>query len=326
MKKLISIVLLLALAIFTFAACAEEPDDTQIRVGYITGPTGMGMAKLIHDNGGTEGNEKYSFTRYENPNLATADLAAGKIDVICMPTNDAATYYNANGSITVLAVNTLSSLFLVTDKNTTVTSFAELDGKTVYTCKSGTPKVITQFLIDSAGINATVSDSYNGNVIAAPNDLGALLTEGSIEIAIVPEPILTSSLLTIKQSGDTNIEYSIDLKISDVWNNYCTTPLTMGCIVADEGFAKAHKTVINAFLDEYEKSIEYVNASENIDAAAEYIAEAKIMGAAAPAKIALDHLHDAIAYIDGAEMKSALKGFYSSINIQEPSDEFYYKK
>lgn len=326
MKKLISIVLLLALAIFTFAACAEEPDDTQIRVGYITGPTGMGMAKLIHDNGGTEGNEKYSFTRYENPNLATADLAAGKIDVICMPTNDAATYYNANGSITVLAVNTLSSLFLVTDKNTTVTSFAELDGKTVYTCKSGTPKVITQFLIDSAGINATVSDSYNGNVIAAPKDLGALLTEGSIEIAIVPEPILTSSLLTIKQSGDTSIEYSIDLKISDVWNSYCATPLTMGCIVADEGFAKAHKTVINAFLDEYEKSIEYVNASENIDATAEFIAEAKIMGAAAPAKIALGHLHDAIAYIDGAEMKSALKGFYSSINIQEPSDEFYYKK
>ena len=42
--------------------------------------------------GGTEGNEKYKFTKYENTKLATADLLAGNIDVICLPTNEAANY------------------------------------------------------------------------------------------------------------------------------------------------------------------------------------------------------------------------------------------
>ena len=38
-------------------------DDTVIKIGYMQGPTGMGMAKLIHDNGGIQGNEKYQFVK-----------------------------------------------------------------------------------------------------------------------------------------------------------------------------------------------------------------------------------------------------------------------
>lgn len=326
MKKIISLLLLLTIAAFALFSCGETADDTQIRIGYITGPTGMGMAELIHNNGGVEGNDKYSFTRYEAPNLATADLAAGKIDLICMPTNDAATYYNENKSVEVLAINTLSSIFLVTDKNTTISSFDELAGKTIYTCKAGTPKAITQYLINAAGIGATVSDSFNGNTIPSPKDLGALLTNGSIDIAIVPEPILTSSMLTIKQNGNADVAYSIDLKVADVWNEYCATPLAMGCIVASKEFADAHGAAINAFLDEYKSSIDFVNDSANLEAASDYIAEAKIMGAAAPAKMALNNLRGAIAYLDGDDMVAALKGVYTALNIAQPDDEYYYKK
>ena len=136
MKKIIALLLLLTTLTFVFTACGE-PDNTQIRVGYITGPTGMGMAKLIDDNGGTDGNEKYSFTRYTAPTEAAAALASGKVDLICIDTNGAADYFNQYGDAKVLAINTLSSLFLVTDKNTSVNSFMDLDGKTVYTCKAG---------------------------------------------------------------------------------------------------------------------------------------------------------------------------------------------
>ena len=328
MKKLIAILLLTAICVLGISACSAPEDNTTIRIGYLTGPTGMGMAKLINDNGGVNGNEKYSFKRYEDPQVAVEDLAANNIDLICMPTNDAAVYYNGNKNINVLSINTLSSIFLVSDKNTTITSFAELEGKTIYTCKKGNPKPVMEYLIKQSGINATVTDQYNGKTIASPKELGSYLTEGKLDLAVVPEPILTSSLLTIKSNANTDIEYSIDLAISDVWNTYAESgkALAMGCIVGNAEFVKNHKTAINNFLEEYKASIEFVNASENLETAAQYIADAQIMAKPAPAKVALKNLHGAIAYVDGEDMKATLEGVFKALNVTLPDDDFYYEK
>ena len=55
MKKLIALILVLASLALTFASCSllpekNEKDNTVIKIAYMNGPTGMGMAKLIHDN------------------------------------------------------------------------------------------------------------------------------------------------------------------------------------------------------------------------------------------------------------------------------------
>ena len=327
MKKIIALILALTtivLSLFAFTSCKEE-DNTVIRVGYLTGPTGMGMAKLIHDTAAEE-NKKYEFFRFDAPNLATAALAAGEVDIICTDTSGARDYFELYSDAKVLAINTLSSLFLVTDKSTTVKSFSELEGKTIYTCKAGTPKAITEFLVKEANLNVTVSYTFNGKVIASPKELGALLTEGSIDIAVVPEPILTSSLLAIKSSGNTEIEYSIDIPLSTVWEDLVgkNTPLSMGCIIANGDFVENHEGNVKDFLKAYEKSIEFVNAEENLTLAAEYVAEAKIMGAAKPAESALKNLHGAIAYIDGKDMKKTLEAFYNALGLTLPAKEFYY--
>lgn len=333
MKKLISLLLLLAAFTLCFTACDngdkdENPGNTQIRVGYLTGPTGMGMAKLIHDNGGEAGNEKYAFVRYTSPAEAAAALAADKVDLVCIDTNGAADYFNNYSDAQVLAINTLSSLFLVTDKNTSVASFNELDGKTIYTCKAGTPKAITEYLVSKAGINVTVSNTFNGKVIASPQELGALLTQGAVDIAVVPEPILTSSLMTIKSNGNTDIEYSVDIPLSAVWDACVEgdAPLAMGCLIGKKEFIDAHEKLVNDFLKEYENSIEFVNNLENLSSSAQYVADAKIMGAAKPAELALKNLNGAIAYIDGKEMKLALEAFYEALGVNLPAKEFYYEK
>ena len=70
MKKIIALFLLIT-TLFSLSACScfqgndkNPPERIKIRIGYMAGPTGMGMAKLISDNGGLEnGNEKYSFTK-----------------------------------------------------------------------------------------------------------------------------------------------------------------------------------------------------------------------------------------------------------------------
>ena len=324
MKKLLATLLILTLTLFSVASCGveEKPQETtQIRVGYMSGPTGMGMAKLIHDNGGKEGNDNYSFKSYENTALATADLLAGNIDIICIPTSDAA---KTQSDTTVLAINTLNTLFLLTDENTEIKNFSELEGKTVYTCKNGTPKMILEYLLDAANVNATVATAVNGTEILTPKDLGAKIVSGEIDIAVVPEPIVTSSTLERKSAQKT--PYSIDVNLDDVWKTVSDTELTMGCVVTSKEFLAANKTAVNAFLDEYKASIEYISSSANIESAAEYIVECGVMAKAPAAKSALKNLGSAIAYIDGTEMKNALVEFYSAMGIAQPDADFYYEK
>lgn len=331
MKKLISLLLIAVLSLLCFAACSSEGESEdsieKIRIGYMAGPTGMGMAKLIHDNGGMEGNEKYEFKKYADTGAAKADLAAGKIDVICLPTNEAAVYYNNSISdIKVLAINCLNSLYLLSDSSNTVTSLADLNGKTIYTCKNGTPRVILEQVLSSNGINATVSYTYNGKEILTPADVGTLVVSGDLPLAVMPEPIVTSSLLTINKNGDTSISYTIDQSLSDGWTSGgINTPIAMGCIVGSSKFISSNKTTIEAFLSEYKSSIEFISNSENRDSAADYVVESGVMAAKPAALKALGNLGNAISYIDGAQMKTTLINFYGVINISLPSADFYYE-
>jgi len=325
MKKFVALLITLVLTLTLFTACMPV-DNTQLKIGYMQGPTGMGMAKLIHDNGGSEnGNEKYAFKKYTDTSAAMTDLLAGNADLVCVPTNDAARYYNATDeNFVVLAINCLSTLYVITDGSVKINSFAELENKTIYTCKNGTPKIILEHLLSAAGVNATVKTEIDGRIIATPNDLATAAIGGLVDIAVAPEPIVTNILLK-------NSAYEVDVNLSDVWNENSDTSLAMGCIIARKDVVKEHKTVINSFLNEYKSSIEFINAKESVEEAAQYIVDAGIMQAQPAAKKSLNNLRGSIAYLDGKEMKNTLLSLYNAIGLdliggKLPDDEFYYAK
>ena len=332
MKKLIATLLLLTTTLLLFTGCFGAPQTNNsngngdqssepLRIGYMSGPTGMGMAKLIHDNGGKDGNENYSFTAYTDTALAKADLTKGEIDIICIPTNEALAYYDKVDSKTrMLAINCLNSLYVITNEGDTVTSLSDLEGKTIYTCKNGTPRIILDYIIEALGLDITVSTTINGVEMAKPADVSAQVIAGALPYAVIPEPLITASILK-------NNEYKVALDLADEWAKIpeCSnTPVAMGCIVANADFLAANADRVNAFLDEYKASVEYVGDSKNLENAANYVAEAEIMAAPAAAKKALANLGDAIAYIDGNEMKTTLKAFYTAIGMTPPGDGFYY--
>ena len=326
MKKIVTLLLTLALALTSLVACGK--DTTQLKVGYMNGPTGIGMAKLIADNGGVEGNEAYAFTKFEDTNAAAAALEAGLLDVACLPTNEAAKIYNtANSEIEVLAINCLNSLFAVAKSEIEINSFADLNGKTVYTCKNGTPKIILDKLISEYGINVTVKtelgEGDTATVIAKPQDLPAVIVAGKADIVIAPEPIVTNALM--KASG-----YAVKVDLGEAWDAKFDTPIAMGCIVARKGFINEHKSVVKTFLKDYEESINFMNDEANLDTAAQYAVDATIMGAVPAAKKAISNLGDAIAYIDGDDMKETLENIYNAFGLgvvggKLPDDGFYYE-
>ncbi len=337
MKKITALLLsvsLCLLALVGLTSCNAPADDYQLKIGYLNGPTGMGMAKLISDNGGKDGNEKYSFTP-STAELVGPAVASGEFDIACMPTNTAATLYNKGSAIEILAVNCLNSIYVITDKNTTVSSFSELEGETIYTCKGGTPAPILNALLEAYGINATVSYEFNGQTIAKPENLTAVLTakEGAPAIVVAPEPIITSAALALKKDTTNDNEYSVDIDLGAVWEQKFNTDITMGCIVANKQTVKNHKSAVDAFLAEYKSSIEYVGSNDNLDASAELVVDAGIMAAAPAAKTALSNLNRGgyIAYLDGADMRASLEKVYNAFGMtliggKLPDDGFYYEK
>ncbi len=341
MKKIIALIIALSISLLAISSCnltkKEDDEHTVIKIGYMAGPTGMGLAKLIHDQKSNE-NLDYEFTMYTDASLATADLVAGKIDMACVPTNTAAALSNrTNGKVQTLAINCLNSLYFM-QKSTSdikIDDLSDLEGKTVYTLKNGTPSVILNQLISKSGLNITVATSYddgNGSKeIVTPNDLASLLIAGSdIEIALVPEPVATAVPIKINAAGkDYTYKTVIDLGVA--WNEYSSSPVAMGCLIANSEFAKEHRDDINTFLDDYKASVDFITDTKNIDAASLYIEEAGILEKAAIAKKSLSNLGDAITYVDGDAMHTILVEFYNAIGLnliggKLPDDAFYYKK
>ena len=312
MKKLVSLLTLLCIFATLLVSCGNEPEDnTIINIGVLSGPTGMGMAQLMS----TEGvDARYNFEVRSNPTDAVSELANGDLDMLCLPTNTAANLGASKSDyISVLAINCLGSLYLMTDENTTVTSIADLEGKTIYaSVPTSTTGPIINYILSENNVNATVEFEPDHDSLVAK------VKKGEAPIVILPEPKATAAM---KQ----NAGYSIDLNLSTEWDKISDEPLTMGCIVVRNEFLNAHKTVVERFLDEYKTSIEYIGNEANLDTAAQMIVDAGILPQLPVAKSALSNLYGSIVYIDGQDMKDALLGFYDAIvQAKLPEDEFYY--
>lgn len=315
MKKIVCFVLCLAMFTLLLASCGpDKPEElTKIKIGVMSGPTGMGMAKLMNDN--KDNTEKYEFSVYSAPTNATADLANGTLDMLCLPTNTAAALANSKSDyISTIAINTLGSLYLLTDADTTISSIADLEGKTIYaSVPSSTTGPIINYLLEKNNVNATVEFEADHDALVAK------LAANQASIAILPEPKVTAALIQ-------NSAYSVDLDLSEEWSKVSDEPLTMGCIVVKNEFLAQNKASVDAFLAEYELSINYIANPDNLDSAAQMIVDAGVLPKLPVAKKALANLGDSITYIDGVDMKNALKAFYSSIGLASVADEFYYEK
>lgn len=323
MKKILATLLLFVLTLTLLISCDTGDDKaTKINVGALSGPTGMGMAKMINDNG--LDSDKYSFTVFGGPEAAKNAFIAGDVDAICFPTNTAANLYKAlKGDVYVAAINCLGSLYLLSDSSVDIIDIKDLEGKTIYASVPGsTTGAIINHILDENGVNANVSFEYNGETLADHEQLSALISQGKIDLAILPEPKATATMV---QNPDLGL--SIDLNLSAEWEKVSSEsePLTMGCIIFRKSFVDENKAAVDSFLSEYKASIEYINNKENNEQAANMIATAGILPKAAIAKKALGNLYGSIVYLDGEEMKTALQSFYQIIDLAQPEDEFYYE-
>ena len=122
---------------------SENSLDREINIAVLSGPTGMGAAKLMSDNAEGKSNNKYNFTVATAPDQVGPSLIQGTYDIAAVPTNLAATLYQKTaGGVKVAAVNTGGVLYILENGNT-INSVEDLRGKKIYaTGQASTPEYI----------------------------------------------------------------------------------------------------------------------------------------------------------------------------------------
>lgn len=316
MKKLISALLLLCMltVLIALPVCAE---GEAIQVGALTGPTAMGMVKLLEDGKDT----------YEPTILGAADelvplILQGKVDIASVPANLAATLYNkTEGGITALAVNVLGVLYIGEFNTENLHSLADLKGQTIYaTGKGSTPEYFLRYVLSQNGIDPDKDVTIEWK--SEPSEVVALLNAEQKGIAMLPQPYVTAAA---SQLGEG---FRVALSLSDEWANLdngtlCTTAVVM----ARSEFVEQNPEAVEAFLEELAVSVDWVN--ENVADAAQLCGDYGIIKAPVAQK-AIPQCN--IVCITGEPMKQALSGCLGvifaenpkAVGGQLPGDDFYY--
>lgn len=300
-------------------AVTPEPTAEPVtpRIGALTGPTAMGMAKLFGDASGD-----YECTLAGSADELTPLILQGELDIAAVPMNLASVLYNkTEGGVRLLAVNVLGVLYIGEYGSEEINSVLDLNGRTIYaTGKGSVPEYFLRYVLAENGIDMDTDLTVEWK--SEPAEVVALLNADGSGVAMLPQPYATAAAM---QLGDG---FRLALSLSDEWaaldnGSLCTTA---GIIVRSE-FADAHPEAVEKFLADYAASAEWVNA--NTDEAAALCEELGIVKAAV-ARIALPKCN--IVCVTGADMKSAAGGCLgvlygyapASVGGALPGDDFYY--
>lgn len=320
----------------TAPAAETPPAETAVpyqtvHLGLLSGPTGMGAAKMLADNDaafaqvedGTYA-EGGTFVRYEvtlgsDPaNDIVPKLNNGELDIAAIPTNLAATLYNKTGGVKLLALNTLGVLHIL-ENGDSVHSLADLAGRTIYATGQGSnPEYVLNYLLEQNGLTPGEDVTIEWK---ASEELTTLMASGQIDLCMLPVPAATSVMM---QNAD--VRDAIDL--NDAWQaSGAEGTFTMGCLVARTEWLEENSELVPGILAEYAASIDYAN--ENPTEASQLMEQYGIVPKAAIAEAAIPQAN--MVCLTGDDLKG-ISSYYevlyaadpTSIGGAIPDDAFYY--
>ncbi len=305
---------------------AEAPETADTEITYpesinvlaMKGPTAMGMTQLM-DEDETKG-YPYEFSITAAVDEIAPLVIQGKTDIVCVPANLASVLYNkTEGGVQVLAINTLGILYIC-ENGSTVTSMADLKGKTIYASgKGATPEYALNYILTQNGINPETDVTIEWK--SEHSECLAALTTNEGSVALLPQPFVTTAQM--KTEG-----INVVLDITEEWDKLgngsaCLT----GAVIARTEFINQYPEVVAEFMDRYAESVEFVTT--NVAEGAQLVGKYDIVPAAVAEK-AIPECN--IVCITGAEMKEKLSGYLSvlfeqvatSVGGKLPADDFYY--
>ena len=293
-----------------------------VRVGSLKGPTSMGLVYLMDKAQKGETENHYEFTMTGAADELVGKIASGDLDIALIPANVASVLYTkTQKNVTVLDINTLGVLYVVASDDS-ITSVADLKGKTVYmTGKGTTPEYVMNYLLKENGLAAGDVDLQ---FKSEATEVASLLKENPDAIGVLPQPFATAACIQ-----NEALKPVVDL--TEAWNALnqdSGSMLVTGVTIVRTDFLRENREPVKLFLADHKESAQY--AVDHVDETAELVAAAGIVEKAPIAKKALPYCN--IVCMTGQEMKDALSGYLNvlyeqdakSVGGQLPGDDFYY--
>ncbi len=307
----------------------NEPEPTvsaekiDIAVGALKGPTAIGLVQVMEDAGNKTTANNYNFTIAGTADELTPKIIKGEIPIAAVPCNLASVLYNrTNGAVQVAAINTISVLYIL-ETGETIRSAEDLKGRTIYsTGKGTTPEYTLNYLLRAAGLDPEKDVTVEYKSEAA--EVAAVLAESEDAVAMLPQPYVTVAM-------SQNEKLRIALDVAAEWEKYADdgSSVVTGVVVVNKAFAEENKDALDAFLEEYAASAQYV--TEHVEEAAELVEKYDIVKAAFAQK-AIPYCN--IVFLEGETMKEKVDSYLKVLFDQEPNsvggelpgEDFYYSR
>ena len=291
----------------------------------LNGPTGIGAAALMEANDNGETVNHYNFTVATANDDVVAGVASGEFDIAAVATNVAANLYQkTSGNVQICALNTYGVLYIL-ENGDSVSSIEDLKGRTIYAVGQGAnPEYVLEYLLTQNGLSYSL-DGSEADVAIEFMESEALVTamaSGDVDLCMLPVPAVTSVEL---QNAD--VRTALDLTAE--WDKLGVDGvLTQGCVVVRKEFAEANPQAVEAFLQEYEASINAVIADPAHGG--ELCETYGIVPKAAVATKAIPDCNLCCVY--GQELRAAIEPYYQvlldanpqSVGGELPGDDFYF--
>ena len=337
MKKVRAIVsLLLALTLaLSLTACGgqansepeqpetqEEQTAAEINLYVLSGPTGIGAMNLWAASDAGDTKNTYHITMPGANDEVVAALSKGDADIAAVATNLAATLYNkTDGGVTVLAVNTLGVLSLLSNGQEAAT-VSDLKGKTIYAPGQGAnPEYILRYVLSGNGLDPDKDVTLR--FVGEGSELLTVWQSDPEAVILAPQPVATSILMQ-----NENAKTLFDM--TEEWDKIAggDSTLMMGCVIVRNEFLQANPGAVELFLQEYAASIE--KAQSDVEGTAALCQQYGLIPKAALAQKAIPSC--GLTFVTGAEMKTGLSGYLQvmfdanpkSVGGALPGDNFYY--
>lgn len=304
------------------AGCGRQAEPDAVRVGGLKGPTSMGLVFLQEQAWDGQAAQEYTFTMAVSADELLPLMIKGELDIALIPANVAGVLYNkTEGGISVIDINTLGVLYLVSGDNT-VDSMESLRGRTIYlTGRGTTPDYVLQYLLKANGIDLSECTlEYRSEA----TEVAALLAEQPQAVGLLPQPFVTVACARNEALG-------VALDLNEQWElaqGEGGSSMVTGVTVVRNAFLQEYPEAVGRFLEEHAASV--LSIQEDPDQGAVLVTAAGIVAEEPIARQAIPRCN--ITYIDGAEMRQALSGYLQVLFEQDPAavggalpgEDFYY--
>ncbi len=317
--KIAAIICAGALALACFGCSSSSTPETvenPINIVALNGPTGIGMANLSESTG------KYNVQFVSQPDQVVSAISNGSVDIAAVPTNLASVLYNkTQGGVKVISLDSEGSLYIL-DTTGTVSSIADLKGKTIYATGQGAnPQYVLEYLLQQAGM--TPGQDVTINYLAQHSELASMVASGEAQIAMLPEPFVS-----VAETQNSNAKVAINL--NDAWKQTTGNDMALGCVIVRTDYLEANGDMVDMFLKDLKTSVDAAN--NDVDATAQLCVDKGILPNLNVAKAAIPRC--SVVDITGDDMVEPINAFLNVLYSSNPKavggtvpaeDGFYFK-